>query len=201
MEGWEWMCVSVCLCASALWEWVTRHFIKQPARDRNAWGSLCGRSLRAHTHTHTHTHTLPFLLRSNLLVSIPLSLLSRSPTGPEIINLFLHSSYVSTIPPPSCYFFPLSSLEPGMVFVSLTKEMHTMRSVFCGKDKETRRFFCFFFLLLFLWSNVREGETNGKGDYSTNYLRMCVPPPSSYACHESRWMCSWAARLSLEPED
>lgn len=65
---------------------------------------------RTSAHTHTHAHTLPFLPRSNLLVSIPLSLLPLSPTGPEIINLFLHSSYVSTILPSSFFFFPQGQL-------------------------------------------------------------------------------------------
>lgn len=73
-----------------------------------------------HTYAQMHhtlpptAHTLPFLLRSNLLVSIPLSILSLSPNGPEIINLFLHSSYVSTMPPPFCFSF-----KPSTVFFSL----------------------------------------------------------------------------------
>lgn len=56
------------------------------------------RAITQDTHEHAHT-PLPFLLRSNLLVSIPCVYSLLSPNGPEIINLSLRSSNVSTMPP------------------------------------------------------------------------------------------------------
>lgn len=129
----------------------------------------------ANTHTYntptksytalTHIHTLPFLLRSNLLVSIPLSLLSLSPTGPEIINLFLHSSYVSTIPPPSCFFFLqakhglLLSVNKctwcAVYFVGETK-----RWVFCEVKREKKK--------------RKSGPDREKEKLAYSYLGVCV---------------------------
>lgn len=91
-------------------------------------------NLSAHTVMHTQRRTQAFLLRSNLLVSIPLSILSPAPNGPEIINLFC-TLLMSALCLPCCVF--LSS--PAWSF-SLCKEMYIMLSIFCGN--ETSRDFC-----------------------------------------------------------
>ena len=127
------------------------------------------RRANTHTHTHTHTHTLPFLLRSNLLVSIPLSLLSLSPTGPEIINLFLHSSYVSTIPPPSCYFFPFLLSSPAWFSSPSLKKCTRCVVYFVAKTKRHADFPIFFFSPLPLKQSER-GRNERAGEITRQII-------------------------------
>ena len=82
------------------------------------------------------------MLRSNLLVSIPLSILSLSPNGPEVINLFLHSSYVSTMPPRFRFPFKLSTL-----FFSRIRNAHYSLCILLDRQRDE---------MSFLWGEVRQ---------------------------------------------